>query len=201
MAKRSVQQSSPVNGDTRPGLQIYQSEFGGLQGRAIASYFKMVWPECTSACSIQGDLGVFSPRKILLILDAKRSLLMQFSGPKSHMFCNSYQAEFQQLLLHVLPVRQQISRNLDLVHVVATYAWRHAPAAKTFIASYLLSQASRINEQSCSQAPAQLSASLAVYTANNGKLDVAWGTRLVIADSAYELSYAHLQQATRALSQ
>ena len=26
--------------------------FGGLQGRAMASYFKVVWPKCTSACSI-----------------------------------------------------------------------------------------------------------------------------------------------------
>ena len=34
------------------GLQMYQSEFGGLQGRVIASYFKVVWPKCTSACSI-----------------------------------------------------------------------------------------------------------------------------------------------------
>ena len=32
-----------------PGLQMY---LGGLQGRAIASYFKVVWPKCTSACSI-----------------------------------------------------------------------------------------------------------------------------------------------------
>ena len=35
-----------------PGLQMYCSEFGGLQGRAIASYFKVVWPKCTSACGI-----------------------------------------------------------------------------------------------------------------------------------------------------
>ena len=54
------------------------------KGRAIARYFKLVWPKCTSGCSIWGGLGVFSPRKILLILDAKRSLLMQFSSPKSY---------------------------------------------------------------------------------------------------------------------
>ena len=73
-------------------------EFGGLQGRAIASYFKMVWPKCTSHVVSMGGGGglvVFSPRKILLVLDAKRSLLMQYSAPKSHMFCNSYQTEFQ----------------------------------------------------------------------------------------------------------
>ena len=43
--------------------------------------------------------------------------------------------------------------------------------------------------------------SLALCTANDGKLDGTWGTRLVISDSAYELSCAHLPRAARALSQ
>ena len=73
-----------------PGLQMYQSEFGGLQGRAIASSFKVVWPKCTSECASRGVWGYAPPGKLLFILDAKRSLLMQFLGPKSHMFCNSY---------------------------------------------------------------------------------------------------------------
>ena len=36
---------------------------------ATASYFKMVWPKCTSACCIYGVLRVFSPRKILTLRD------------------------------------------------------------------------------------------------------------------------------------
>ena len=54
------------------------------------------------------------------------------------MFCNSYQTEFEKLLLHVLYVRQQIglsarmqvTRNLLHVAVVAIYAWQHAPQQK-----------------------------------------------------------------------
>ena len=42
---------------------------------------------------------------------------------------------------------------------------------------------------------------LAVHSANNGILDRAWGTTTVISDSAYELSYAHVPQAVRTLSQ
>ena len=40
--------------------------------------------------------------------------------------------------------------------------------------------------------------SMAVCTANDGKLDSARGTRLVISRSAYELSCVHLPQAARA---
>ena len=43
--------------------------------------------------------------------------------------------------------------------------------------------------------------SLAVCTANDGKLDGAWGTRRVISDSVYELSYIHVPQAAWASSQ
>ena len=43
--------------------------------------------------------------------------------------------------------------------------------------------------------------SLAVHTANDGKLDGAWGMRLVISDSAYEVRCTHMPQAAWALSQ
>ena len=39
--------------------------------------------------------------------------------------------------------------------------------------------------------------SLALCTANDGKLDSARGTRLMISHSAYELRYVHLSQAAQ----
>ena len=53
-----------------------------------------------------------------------------------------------------------------------------------FIAVSIVKQDS---EQSCSQGPASFP-SLALHTANDGKLDGAWGTRIVISDSMHELS-------------
>ena len=54
---------------------------------------------------------------------------------------------------------------------------------------------------SCDHRQEGFTPSLAGRTANDGKLDVAWGTKVVISDSTYELSCAHLLQAARALSQ
>lgn len=45
-----------------------------------------------------------------------------------------------------------------------------------------------LNEQFCFQAIAQLSVAGTIYVhmANNGKLDEAWGTKLVTSDSVYK---------------
>ena len=43
--------------------------------------------------------------------------------------------------------------------------------------------------------------SLTVCTANDGKVDRAWGTRPLISDSANELTCVHMRQAVQASSQ
>ena len=65
---------------------MYHSKFGGLQGRAIASYFKVVCPKCTACAWYLGGSGGILPQEKFVKLDARRSLLRQFLGPKSHMF-------------------------------------------------------------------------------------------------------------------
>ena len=81
------------------------------------------------------------------------------------------------------------------MHVVpiATYG-RHVPASR----KKLLGDHYR---DSCDHRQEGFTLSLAGRTANDGKLDVAWGTKVVISDSTYELSCAHLLQAAQALSQ
>ena len=52
-------------------VQVYKciSEFGGLQGKAIASYFKMVLPQVYNPHVVSRGAGGILPRKILLILE------------------------------------------------------------------------------------------------------------------------------------
>ena len=124
-------------------VQVYKCIRVNLEdckaGPAIASYFK-IFPQTlldtTCGCTLRPH--------ILLILDAKRSLLMQFSGPKSHMFCNSYQT-ISIVAATVLSVRQQIVHNLDSVHACKLRAICYAYILATYmpwgmprsIASYL----------------------------------------------------------------
>ena len=60
-----------------PCLQMYQSEFGGLQSRPIGSYFKVVCPSVHLHVVPREVWGYAPLGKLLkLILDAKRSLLI-----------------------------------------------------------------------------------------------------------------------------